>query len=62
MSLQPSLRPQVILGPFDAPHTLDLFCMSEKQVTNTKADDVYQWTTSAHIGQGLSRKAILNFL
>ncbi|KIM46542.1 hypothetical protein M413DRAFT_65587 [Hebeloma cylindrosporum] len=25
MALQPSLRPQVVLGPLDAPHTLDLF-------------------------------------
>lgn len=26
MALQPSLRPQVIIGPYDAPHTLDIFC------------------------------------
>ena len=26
MALQPALHPQVIIGPYDAPHTLDIFC------------------------------------
>ena len=26
MALQPSLRPQVVIGQYDAIHTLDVFC------------------------------------
>ena len=43
MALQPSLHPQVILGPLDAPHTLDLFCVSlwRNTATNIRADFVH---------------------
>jgi hypothetical protein len=29
MALQPSLRPQVIIGQYDAIHTLDIFCTNK---------------------------------
>lgn len=33
MALQPSLRPLIILGRPEAPHTLDVFCTSQAGVT-----------------------------
>ncbi|KAG6910801.1 hypothetical protein DXG01_007690 [Tephrocybe rancida] len=40
MALQPSLRPLVVAGPLDAPHTLDIFRESDASVSSPRAKGI----------------------
>ena len=45
MALAPSLRPQVIIGQYDAAHTLDIFCTTSfknRSLTSTLTTSIYK--------------------
>ena len=59
MALQPSLRPQVIIGQYEAIHTLDIFCTCmnfylfirlQVITASTLTTSIKQWIMSAHSG------------
>jgi hypothetical protein len=53
MALQPSLRPLIIAGRADAPHTLDIFRKAigyNRMPNGLTGSNIFQWTTSVHSG------------
>jgi hypothetical protein len=51
MALQPSLRPLIIAGEVDAPHTLDVFCERFIHAVLSQLTLFFiQWIMSVHSG------------